>query len=392
MADYLIQRGDTLGKIAKANDTTVEELARLNGIQNVNKIRAGATLVIPGSAGGVDVGDPADGVTLAAGATPDAYTPGQSVAAKQPAASDILALMQGIQYPTYSAPDLSQSYAAAGQQYTSALEAAYQAQKAQLEKQAADLAKQYEALRGQEYVNQRLSAIGNNERLAAMGLAGSLYQNPVSGTSETSRIRQDVALRTNLSNLSLQEQAQVDAIAAEIIQAGYTRDIETAKYMAELSIQQAQAQAEQAALQYQAQQGAYSAQMSMYGTLLDNWYNQQNLAMQQAQNELTIKQGELDYNLGMLQYNQALKGGSSSGSRKSTKLSSDGTELARKLIFSIDPSTPAALVGDTINALRDTLGNYSGEYTQDAINEADHLLYESAVEEQTSYVNSRLKQ
>ena len=386
MADYIIRKGDTLSAIAKANNTTVQALQQANNIQNANRIRAGASLVIPG---GVDIGSPSDGVTLAAGAVPDTYAPGQGN--QQVNQNDIIALMQGMKYPTYNAPDLSAAYAQAGQQYTGALEAAYQAQKAQLEKQAADLAKQYEALRGQEYVKQRLSAIGNNEQLAAMGLAGNLYQNPVSGASETSRIRQDVALRTNLSNLSMQEQAQVDAIAAEIIQAGYTKDIEAAKYMAELSIQQAQAQAEQAALQYQAQQGAYSAQMGLYGTLLDNWYNQQNLAMQQAQNDLALRQGELDYRLGTLQYNQALKGGSGSG-RKSTKLSTDGTELARKLMYSINPATPAEQVGGAINALRGTLANYSGEYTQDAINEANHLLYESAVEEQKNYVNSRLKQ
>ena len=47
MADYTIQKGDTLSKIAKANNTTVEALASANGIKNVNLIRAGANLKIP---------------------------------------------------------------------------------------------------------------------------------------------------------------------------------------------------------------------------------------------------------------------------------------------------------------------------------------------------------
>lgn len=44
MAEYKIKKGDTLGKIAKDNNTTVEELAKLNDITDVNKIRAGDTL------------------------------------------------------------------------------------------------------------------------------------------------------------------------------------------------------------------------------------------------------------------------------------------------------------------------------------------------------------
>ena len=44
MATYTIKSGDTLSKIAKANGTTVSELASLNGISNPNKIYAGQTL------------------------------------------------------------------------------------------------------------------------------------------------------------------------------------------------------------------------------------------------------------------------------------------------------------------------------------------------------------
>lgn len=41
---YAIQRGDTLGQIAAAHGMSVEDLARLNGIDNVNLIRAGQRL------------------------------------------------------------------------------------------------------------------------------------------------------------------------------------------------------------------------------------------------------------------------------------------------------------------------------------------------------------
>lgn len=44
---YTIKKGDTLSGIAKANNTTVSELANLNGIKNVNMIYAGQQLKLP---------------------------------------------------------------------------------------------------------------------------------------------------------------------------------------------------------------------------------------------------------------------------------------------------------------------------------------------------------
>ena len=44
---YRIKYGDTLSQIAKTNGTTVEELATLNNIKDVNMIKAGATLKLP---------------------------------------------------------------------------------------------------------------------------------------------------------------------------------------------------------------------------------------------------------------------------------------------------------------------------------------------------------
>lgn len=43
---YIIQPGDTLGKIAKANHVTPELLANINGIRNVNLIRAGQSIKV----------------------------------------------------------------------------------------------------------------------------------------------------------------------------------------------------------------------------------------------------------------------------------------------------------------------------------------------------------
>jgi LysM repeat protein len=47
-AEYRIQRGDTLGEIAKQHGTDVATLARLNGITNADLIYAGETIQLPG--------------------------------------------------------------------------------------------------------------------------------------------------------------------------------------------------------------------------------------------------------------------------------------------------------------------------------------------------------
>ena len=76
-------------------------------------------------------------------------------------------------------------------------------------------------LRGDTYTNSRLSAIGNNEALAQKGLAGGVYQEPRSGYSETSRIRQDTALRNSLNAADLDEAKKIAEIEAKIKDLGY---------------------------------------------------------------------------------------------------------------------------------------------------------------------------
>jgi len=43
---YIVKKGDTLSKIAKENNTTVQELKKLNNIEDVNKIIPGQKIKI----------------------------------------------------------------------------------------------------------------------------------------------------------------------------------------------------------------------------------------------------------------------------------------------------------------------------------------------------------
>lgn len=153
------------------------------------------------------------------------------------------------------------AYDKAGDQYKSALDASYESNKADLNAKANQLAQQYDAVRNQAYVNSRLSAIGNNEALAAQGLAGGLYDDAKSGVSETSRVAQDVGMRNDINYATRQENQERDRIALEIVQSGYTRDMEYAKWMAEMQMQKAAA--EQAAAQQSFQNQLTLAQMEL---------------------------------------------------------------------------------------------------------------------------------
>ncbi|SCJ35591.1 Uncharacterised protein [Anaerotruncus sp. 2789STDY5834896] len=107
------------------------------------------------------------------------------------------------------------------QEEYNALEMAQKQQEATLNQQKDPIKQDAAKLRGDTYTSSRVSAIGNNEVLAQKGLAGSVYQDPRSGYSETSRVRQDTALRNALNAADLNEQKQLMAIEEKIKQLGY---------------------------------------------------------------------------------------------------------------------------------------------------------------------------
>ena len=74
----------------------------------------------------------------------------------------------------------------------------------------------YAKARTNAYTTARLSAIGNNERLAAYGLAGNLYAQPRSGYSETSRIYQDVAMQNTINSLGEEQRKALQELESAI--------------------------------------------------------------------------------------------------------------------------------------------------------------------------------
>lgn len=116
--------------------------------------------------------------------------------------------------------------------YKAALQAGYDAQANSIAAQAAKLKDQYNASRNDIYTNSRLSAIGNNERLAARGLAGNLYDYARSGTSETSRIAQDVAMRKALAQQNNAEISANNDLSLKLLEAQREADAKYAEYAA----------------------------------------------------------------------------------------------------------------------------------------------------------------
>ncbi len=194
----------------------------------------------------------------------DSYLGGNSMWSN-PAGVSGGSMFSGYSMPSLPSYDIGAAYDKSAEQYKAALDAAYNSQKAGNEAQAAKLTDQYNAVRSNAYTNARLNAIGNNEVMASLGLSGNMYKSPVSGVSETSRVNQDIGMRNDINSATRQEQSERDTLALELLQAGYTRDVEYSKWMADMLI--AKANAEQAAAQqaFENQMALANMYADMYG-------------------------------------------------------------------------------------------------------------------------------
>ena len=103
---YVVQAGDTLGKIAARVGATVSELAQLNGIRHENLVIAGTTLTLPGRSAGSGVGTPelvSDTTSQGATSSGSSYIvqPGDTlaaIAARAGTTVDELAALNGIRH------------------------------------------------------------------------------------------------------------------------------------------------------------------------------------------------------------------------------------------------------------------------------------------------------
>ena len=94
-------------------------------------------------------------------------------------------------------------YDAAAKARLQAFETAKQNIQKQLESQYSDIDRAYRQGMTQADVNARRSALGNEEKLAALGLSmGGAYGAPTSGYTETSRVAVDNAYRSDLNSLA----------------------------------------------------------------------------------------------------------------------------------------------------------------------------------------------
>jgi hypothetical protein len=160
---------------------------------------------------------------------------------------------------TYQNPDITALFRDQARARKAALDLGLANQQQQGADLLAQQAQQYNTARGQAYTNARISALGNNEGLAAAGLASNAYAAPLSGYSETSRIAQNTALGNSLNALNLQQQGAANTVQSQLAQAGTQNQANWLNAQADL------------------QQQEYSAQQSAH-----------QLALQQAQNELQM--------------------------------------------------------------------------------------------------------
>lgn len=198
-----------------------------------------------------------------------------------------MALIDELNKLKYTPTDWTKQYGQITDSALAGLDAAYQAQKAQYEAQLPQIKQSYDAQRGNTYTNARLNALGNNEALAARGLAGNAYQAPMTGYSETSRVSESNALRNALNAAGLQQRQAEEQVQQGITQAGLSRDQQAAGVQNAIQQQMLQAmqQENQFAANYGLQQSAQQEAIRQYN---------ENMALQQQQQAMSAAYQELN--------------------------------------------------------------------------------------------------
>ena len=166
-------------------------------------------------------------------------------------------------------------YAAAKKAYREAQEEELARKRAAAAAEEEAISQEYDALRKNTYAHARLSAISNNEALAAKGLAGGLYDETKSGVSETSRVAQEIALGNRLNESSLAERQDKEALAVSLREAQSAANQNISEYEAKLLMEEQRAEQEYALAAFEAEykrrQDALSQawrELSVFGQLV----------------------------------------------------------------------------------------------------------------------------
>lgn len=165
--------------------------------------------------------------------------------------------------------NIDELYRAAEDSRLNAFQTAQQESLNRMQWNLKDIASSYRSSVTQAQNAARISALGQEEKLAAAGLSGGgMYTSPTTGYTETSRVAADNMLRSNLNKLSVQklkaEQEARSNSAAEMAQATQSYN----NGLADIKLQLAQSKIDQ----YNADRDyTYNIQKTAYEQAMARW-------------------------------------------------------------------------------------------------------------------------
>ena len=231
MAQYTIQKGDTLWDIAKANNTTVDKIQSANpSITNPNLIHAGSTINIPDAAGSAPASTPAPTTSPTTGTgtaeKPD-YSQYQYDASSNQAYQDALAALTQAQA---NKPNYAGTYDGQVEEFYNQI---VNREKFSYDLNSDMLYNQYK----DQYVNLGQMAMKDTmgQAAALTGGYGSSYSQSVGQQSYDAYLRQLNEVVPELYGMALdQYNAEGDQLAQQYAMAADLRDNEYGRYQDEL--------------------------------------------------------------------------------------------------------------------------------------------------------------
>lgn len=189
--------------------------------------------------------------------------------------------------------DVSGLYDAIEKARLEAFERAKKENLRKLEEQLSQIDAGYEDSVRSTQIASRISALGNEEKLAALGLnMGSAYSAPTSGYAETSRIAQDNNLRTNLNQLANAREQSKNMARSAVSSANAALDGDASELSAKIKLQAIQDMINQYNADRDYDYKEQQLQIDRLKTEMEQKLAQEKLAYQQNQDAL--KQGQTE--------------------------------------------------------------------------------------------------